>query len=123
MRVGWRCSELGKFEVKAVAGDTHLGGEDFDNRMVDYCVEEFKRKYEMDLTGKKRALGRLKIECEKAKRVLSYATQVSLELELLHKGIDFSMAFSRAKFEELNMRFFRKCVKQLECNIQIPRYQ
>ncbi|KAL7587496.1 hypothetical protein Lser_V15G39495 [Lactuca serriola] len=106
--------EVGKFEVKAVAGDTHLGGEDFDNRMVDYCVEEFKKKYEMDLTGKKRALGRLKAECEKAKRVLSYATQASVELELLHKGIDFSMTFSRAKFEELNMSYFTKCIEQLE---------
>ncbi|CAI9298746.1 unnamed protein product [Lactuca saligna] len=104
----------GKFEVKAVAGDTHLGGEDFDNRMVNYCVDDFKKKWNKDLTGNERALGRLKVACEKAKRILSYDTQTSVELEVLLDGIDFSMKITRAKFEELNMSFFTKCIKQLE---------
>nr|KAJ0194167.1 hypothetical protein LSAT_V11C800430320 [Lactuca sativa] len=105
---------VGKFEVKAVAGDTHLGGEDFDNRIVNYCVEDFKKKWNKDLTGNERALGRLKVACEKAKRILSYDTQTSVELEVLLDGIDFSMKITRAKFEELNMSFFTKCIKQLE---------
>ncbi|KAL4557820.1 hypothetical protein LXL04_036013 [Taraxacum kok-saghyz] len=102
------------FEVKAVAGDTHLGGEDFDNRMVDHCAWEFKRRWNKDLTGNKRALGRLRSACEKAKRILSCMTQTSIELDALHEGIDFSMKFSRAKFEELNMGFFRKCIETVE---------
>ncbi|KAL4557816.1 hypothetical protein LXL04_036008 [Taraxacum kok-saghyz] len=103
-----------RFEVKAVAGDTHLGGRDFDNRMVDHCVWEFKRKWNKDLTGNKRALGRLRFACEKAKRILSWSTQTSIELDGLHDGIDFSTKFSRAKFEELNMDFFNKCIETVE---------
>ncbi|GJS71539.1 putative heat shock protein 70 family protein [Tanacetum coccineum] len=95
--------EGGIFEVKAVAGDTHLGGEDFDNQMMDHCVREFKRKWKKDLTGNKRAMGRLRFACENGKRILSSATQTSLELDGLHAGVDFSMRFTRAKFEELNM--------------------
>ncbi|KAF5762675.1 putative Heat shock protein 70 family [Helianthus annuus] len=106
--------EGGIFEVKAVAGDTHLGGEDFDNRMVDHCVEEFKRRWNKDLTGNQRALGRLRFACEKAKRMLSCTTQTSIDLDSLHEGIDFSMKFNRAKFEELNMGSFNKCIETLE---------
>ncbi|MFS8013978.1 putative Heat shock protein 70 family [Helianthus anomalus] len=73
----------GIFEVKAVAGDTHLGGEDFDNRMVDHCVREFKRRWNKDLTRNQRALGRLRFACEKAKRILSSTTQTSIELDCL----------------------------------------
>lgn len=102
------------FEVKAVAGDTHLGGGDFDNNMVSYCVEDFKKKWNKDLIGNERAMGRLKVACEKAKRIISYATHASIELEVLHEGIDYSMKFSRAKFEELNMRFFTECLKNME---------
>lgn len=105
---------VGKFKVKAVAGDTHLGGEDFDNRMVNYCVEEFKKKWNKDLTGNERALGRLKVACEKAKRILSYATEAFIELEYFVEGIDFSMKITRAKFEELNMSLFKECMKQVE---------
>ncbi|CAI9301601.1 unnamed protein product [Lactuca saligna] len=101
-------------EVKAVCGDTHLGGEDFDNRMVDYCAREFRRRSNKDLTGNKRALGRLRFACEKAKRILSCSTQTSIELDGLHEAIDFSMKFSRAKFEELNMSFFSKCIEIVE---------
>ncbi|XP_071714946.1 heat shock cognate 70 kDa protein-like [Rutidosis leptorrhynchoides] len=102
------------FEVKGVAGDTHLGGEDFDNLMVEHCVNEFKRKSKFDLTGNKKALGRLRFACEKAKRVLSSTTQTSIDLECLHEGIDFSMRFTRTKFEELNSSFFKKCIKTVE---------
>ncbi|KAL8224730.1 hypothetical protein R6Q57_017287 [Mikania cordata] len=106
--------EGGVFEVKAVSGDTHFGSEDFDNRMVDHCVSVFKRKWNKDLTGKQRALGRLRFACEKAKRILSNATQTSIELDCLHDGIDFSMKFTRAKFEELNMRLFSQCIDTLD---------
>ncbi|KAI3805789.1 hypothetical protein L1987_21675 [Smallanthus sonchifolius] len=106
--------EGGIFEVKAVSGDTHLGGEDFDNRMVDHCVSEFKRKWNKDLTGNQRALGRLRFACEKAKRILSSTTQTSIELDCLHDGIDFSMRFTRAKFEELNMSLFSQCIQTVD---------
>nr|KAJ0184508.1 hypothetical protein LSAT_V11C900469860 [Lactuca sativa] len=104
----------GTLQVKAVAGDTHLGGEDFDSRMVDHCAHEFKRRWNKDLTGNKRALGRLKCACEKAKRILSCDILTSIEIDGLHEGIDFSMKLSRAKFEELNMGFFVKCIETLE---------
>ncbi|KAL4557814.1 hypothetical protein LXL04_036006 [Taraxacum kok-saghyz] len=103
--------EGGTLQVKAVAGDTHLGGEDFDNRMVDHCVLEFKRKWKKNLTENKRALGRLRSACEKAKRILSCMTQTSIELDALHDGIDFSMKFTRAKFDELNISSFNKCIE------------
>ncbi|KAJ0604061.1 putative Heat shock protein 70 family [Helianthus annuus] len=106
--------EGGIFEVKAVSGDTDLGGEDFDNRMVDHCVSEFKRKWNKDLAGNQRAMGRLRFACEKAKRILSSTTQTSIELDCLHDGIDFSMKFTRAKFEELNISLFSKCIETLE---------
>ncbi|XP_076915789.1 heat shock cognate 70 kDa protein-like [Bidens hawaiensis] len=106
--------EGGIFEVKAVAGDTHLGGGDFDNRMVDYCAQEFKRRWKKDLTRNQRALGRLRFACEKAKRILSCATQTSIDLDFLHEGIDFSIKFTRAKFEELNMDSFNKCIETLD---------
>nr|GEV22656.1 putative heat shock protein 70 family [Tanacetum cinerariifolium] len=106
--------EGGIFEVKAVDGDTHLGGEDFDKYMVDHCVREFKRKYSKDLTGNQRALARLRSACEKAKRILSCTTQTTIELDCLHEGIDFSTIFTRAKFEELNMSLFEKCITTLD---------
>ncbi|KAJ0829515.1 putative Heat shock protein 70 family [Helianthus annuus] len=106
--------EGGIFEVKAVGGDTHLGGEDFDNRMVDHCVEDFKRRWNKDLRGNQRALGRLRFACEKAKRILSCTTRTSINLDSLHEGIDFSLKFTRAKFEELNMGLFNKCIETLE---------
>ncbi|GJW56763.1 putative heat shock protein 70 family protein [Tanacetum coccineum] len=102
------------FEVKGVAGDTHLGGGDFDNCMVNHCVREFKRKWNKDLTGNQRALGRLRFACEKVKRILSCSTHTSVELDCLHEGIDFSLRFTRAKFEELNMDSFDKCIKTVK---------
>jgi heat shock 70kDa protein 1/2/6/8 len=101
--------EEGIFEVKATAGDTHLGGEDFDNRMVEYCVQEFKKKHRKDLTQNQRALRRLRTACERAKRTLSSSTQAHIEIDSLFEGIDFNTTVTRARFEDLNMDYFRKC--------------
>tara|TARA_B110000285_G_scaffold226504_1_gene286383 strand:+ start:795 stop:2747 length:1953 start_codon:yes stop_codon:yes gene_type:complete len=106
--------EDGMFEVKATAGDTHLGGEDFDNRMVDYFVLEFKRKFKKDLSGNPRALRRLRTACERAKRTLSSSTQAHLEIDSLFEGVDFNSIITRAKFEELNMDYFKKCMTPVE---------
>ncbi|XP_024981472.1 heat shock cognate 70 kDa protein-like isoform X1 [Cynara cardunculus var. scolymus] len=102
------------FEVKAVAGDTHLGGEDFDDNMVNHCLQEFNRRWNTDLMGNQRALGRLRFACEKAKRILSCTTHTSIEVDCLHAGIDFSMKFYRATFEELNLGLFDNCIKTVE---------
>ncbi|KAI3804648.1 hypothetical protein L1987_26349 [Smallanthus sonchifolius] len=106
--------EGGTFKVEAVAGDTHLGGEDFDNCMVNHCVKVFKRRSNKDLTGNLKALGRLRVACEKAKRILSSTTETSIDIDFLHEGIDFSLKFTRAKFEELNMDLFNKCIQIVE---------
>ncbi|KAI5072932.1 hypothetical protein GOP47_0013038 [Adiantum capillus-veneris] len=106
--------EEGIFEVKATAGDTHLGGEDFDNRMVNHFVQDFKRKYKKDITGNVRALRRLRTACERAKRALSSATQTTIEIDSLYEGIDFYSTITRARFEELNMDLFRKCMEPVE---------
>nr|AHV85518.1 heat shock protein 70 kDa [Mucochytrium quahogii] len=98
----------GLFEVKATAGDTHLGGEDFDNRLVDHFMSEFKRKYKADLSGNERAKRRLRTACERAKRTLSSSTQAHLEIDGLFEGIDFSSNITRARFEDLNADFFKK---------------
>ena len=104
----------GIFEVKATAGDTHLGGEDFDNRMVEHFVSEFKRKNRKDLSGDKRALRRLRTSCERAKRTLSSSTQAYLEIDSLYDGIDFQSTMTRARFEDINMDLFRKCLDPVE---------
>jgi len=106
--------EDGVFEVKATAGDTHLGGEDFDNRMVAHFAEEFKRKYKKDFTPNPRAVRRLRTACERAKRTLSSATQASIEIDSLFEGIDFYTSVTRAKFEELNMDLFKSCMAPVE---------
>merc|ERR1711988_949390 len=82
--------EEGIFEVKATAGDTHLGGEDFDNRMVDYFLQEFKRKFKKDIRQTQRALRRLRTACERAKRTLSSSTQAHIEIDSLFEGVDFN---------------------------------
>ncbi|XP_044313123.1 heat shock 70 kDa protein cognate 2 [Drosophila rhopaloa] len=102
------------FEVKATAGDTHLGGEDFDNRLVNHFAEEFKRKHKADIRGNARALRRLRTACERAKRTLSSSTEASLEIDALHEGIDFYSKISRARFEELNMDLFRSTMQPVE---------
>ncbi|MED6147470.1 Heat shock cognate 70 kDa protein 2 [Stylosanthes scabra] len=106
--------EEGIFEVKATAGDTHLGGEDFDNRMVNHFVQEFKRKNKKDISGNPRALRRLRTACERAKRTLSSTAQTTIEIDSLFEGIDFYSTITRARFEELNMDLFRKCMEPVE---------
>ncbi|KAJ0808821.1 putative Heat shock protein 70 family [Helianthus annuus] len=104
----------GKIEVKAVAGDTHLGGQDFDNEMVDHFIKEFDRKHKSDIKLNTKAVGRLRVACEKAKRELSSTTQTTIELDGLHQGIDFSTRITRAKFENLNADLFNKCIETVE---------
>ncbi|CDP15491.1 unnamed protein product [Coffea canephora] len=98
----------GVFEVLATSGDTHLGGEDFDYRIMDYFVKLIKKKYNKDISNDKKALGKLRKECERAKRALSSQHQVRVEIESLFGGIDFSEPLTRARFEELNMDLFKK---------------
>uniref|UniRef100_A0A8D1K2N6 Uncharacterized protein n=1 Tax=Sus scrofa TaxID=9823 RepID=A0A8D1K2N6_PIG len=104
----------GIFEVKATAGDTHLGGEDFDNRLVNHFVEEFKRKHKKDISQNKRAVRRLRTACERAKRTLSSSTQASLEIDSLFEGIDFYTSITRARFEELCSDLFRSTLEPVE---------
>ncbi|XP_050697216.1 heat shock 70 kDa protein cognate 4-like [Eriocheir sinensis] len=104
----------GVFEVKSTAGDTHLGGEDFDNRMVNHFAQEFQRKYKKDLRTNKRALRRLRTACERAKRTLSSSTQASLEIDSLFEGIDFYTSITRARFEELCSDLFRGTLEPVE---------
>merc|ERR1719420_2853669 len=107
--------EDGIFEVKATAGDTHLGGEDFDHNMVQHFIKEFKRKHRgKDITSNARALRRLRSACERAKRTLSAAPQAFMEIDSLFEGIDFNSTIARAKFEELNMGLFRKTMQPVE---------
>ena len=106
--------EDGIFEVKATAGDTHLGGEDFDNRLVDYFVKEFQRKHKKDITSNKRALRRLRTACERAKRTLSASAQANIEIDSLYEGIDFYSSITRARFEELCADLFRSTLEPVE---------
>eukprot|EP00904_Undaria_pinnatifida_P000376 jgi/Undpi1/10339/HiC_scaffold_29.g12789.m1 len=98
----------GVFEVRATSGDTHLGGEDFDQRIIKYCMSQFKRKNGVDISSNQRAVQRLRRQCELAKRTLSTQTQATITVEALHEGVDFSLALTRAKFEELNQDLFKK---------------
>mgnify|MGYP005994624141 FL=1 len=106
--------EGGIFEVKATAGDTHLGGEDFDARLLRHFSEEFKRKHKKDLSGNARALRRLRTACERAKRTLSSTSQTTVEIDSLFEGIDFYSSITRARFEDLNADLFRKCMEPVE---------
>jgi len=99
------------FEVKATAGDTHLGEEDFDNRMVNYFVEEIRRKNKLDISGNARSLRRLRTSCERAKRTLSFAVDTTIEIDGLFENFDFCSLITHARFEELNMDLFMKCVE------------
>ncbi|KAL0861474.1 hypothetical protein ABMA27_009006 [Loxostege sticticalis] len=102
------------FEVRATAGDTHLGGEDFDNRLVNHLAEEFKRKYKKDLRSNPRALRRLRTAAERAKRTLSSSTEATIEIDALYEGIDFYTRVSRARFEELCSDLFRSTLEPVE---------
>jgi heat shock protein 1/8 len=106
--------EEGIFEVKSTAGDTHLGGEDFDNRLVNHFVNEFKRKHKKDLSTNARALRRLRTACERAKRTLSSSAQTSIEIDSLFEGIDFYTSITRARFEELCQDLFRSTLQPVD---------
>ena len=104
----------GIFEVKATGGDTHLGGEDFDNRLVNHFCQEFKRKHKKDITDNKRAMRRLRTACEKAKRNLSSAASSNIEVDSLFEGIDFYSSITRARFEDLCADLFRQALEPVE---------
>ena len=104
----------GIFEVKATAGDTHLGGEDFDSRLLNHFLSEFKRKHKKDFSDNKRALRRLRTACERAKRNLSSSATATIELESLFEGIDFYSSITRARFEDLCSDLFRSCMDPVE---------
>ncbi|XP_046604685.1 heat shock 70 kDa protein cognate 4-like [Neodiprion virginianus] len=110
--------EDGIFEVKSTAGDTHLGGEDFDSRLVTHFVQEFKRKYKKDLSTNKRATRRLRTACERAKRTLSSSTQASLEIDSLFDGVDFYTSVTRARFEELCQDLFKSTLEPVEKSLR-----
>ena len=104
----------GIFEVKATAGDTHLGGEDFDNRLVDHFMKEFQRKHKKDISHNKRAIRRLRTACERAKRTLSASAQASVEIDSLYEGVDFYTSITRARFEELCADLFKGTLDPVE---------
>lgn len=106
--------EDGVFEVLATAGDTHLGGEDFDNRLIEWFVKEFKKKSNKDPSKDQRAMGKLKREAEKAKRAVSSQMSARVEIESFFDGEDFSATLTRAKFEELNLDLFKRTIKPVE---------
>nr|ABY83101.1 heat shock protein 70 [Dugesia japonica] len=110
--------EDGIFEVKSTAGDTHLGGEDFDNRMVNHFVQEFKRKHKKDISDNKRAVRRLRTACERARRTLSSSAQANIEIDSLYEGIDFYTSMTRARFEELNADLFRSTLEPVEKSLR-----
>lgn len=101
-------------QVKSTNGDTHLGGEDFDNRMVNHFKDEFKRKHKMDMSNNKRSLRRLRTACERAKRTLSSSAQASIEIDALYEGIDFYTTLTKPRFEELNNDLFKKTTECVE---------
>uniref|UniRef100_A0A1I8IUW7 Heat shock 70 kDa protein n=1 Tax=Macrostomum lignano TaxID=282301 RepID=A0A1I8IUW7_9PLAT len=107
-------SEGSMFEVRSTAGDTHLGGEDFDNRLVEHLIQEFKRKYRKDMSGNARAVRRLRTAAERAKRTLSSSAQASIEIDSLFEGIDFYTSVTRARFEELCADLFRQTMEPVE---------
>ncbi|CAM0878468.1 unnamed protein product [Alopecurus aequalis] len=107
-------TKKGVLEVKATAGDSHLGGEDFTNNMVDHFINEFKKKNQKDISGNKKAVRRLRNSCEKAKRMLSSSAQTVVDVEALFEGIDFRSTINRALFEHINEDLFRKCMEPVE---------
>ena len=104
----------GVFAVKATAGDTHLGGEDFDNTLLEHFKKEFERKNKLDISDDPRAMRRLRSACERAKRTLSSVTQTTVEVDSLFQGTDFSASISRARFEEINATTFRSTLDPVE---------
>jgi heat shock 70kDa protein 1/2/6/8 len=104
----------GVFEVKATAGDTHLGGSDLDNVIVEYLLKEFKKKNKVDISSNKKAVRRLRTAAERAKRNLSSSTNAFIEIDSLYNGIDFATTLSRAKFESLANHVLSKCMKPVD---------
>lgn len=104
----------GVFEVLSTSGDTHLGGEDFDHRVMDYFIKLIKKKYNQDISKDHKALGKLRRECERAKRALSNQHQVRVEIESLFDGVDFSEPLTKARFEELNMDLFKRTMEPVK---------
>jgi L1 cell adhesion molecule like protein len=104
----------GMFQVKATAGDTHLGGEDFDNRILIHCLKDFKKRFGMDIKDSRKSMRRLKTACENAKRILSTSTRTTIEVDSLFEGIDYSTSLSRAKFEMLCSKDFKRCIEPIE---------
>ncbi len=108
----------GVFAVKSSAGNSHLGGEDFNSRMVKYFIDEFNKKYNKDASKDKRALNSLRAACEKAKRSLSSTTQTSITIDSFYEGLDFSSSINRAKFEELNDDLFQSTIRIVQKTIK-----
>merc|ERR1711988_396689 len=116
--------EEGVFEVKATAGDTHLGGEDFDRKMMDFFISDFKKKYKKDISGNKKSLRKLQTACESAKKTLSSNTIANIEIDSFFDGIDYSTSISRAKFESLCSELFKKTFEPVEkvlCDVKISK--
>ncbi|KAH7516347.1 hypothetical protein FEM48_Zijuj10G0125400 [Ziziphus jujuba var. spinosa] len=113
----------GVFEVLSTNGDTHLGGEDFDHRVMDYFIKLIKKKYNNDISKDNKALGKLRRECERAKRALSSQHQVRVEIESLFDGVDFSETLTRARFEELNMDLFKKTMGPVKRALEDARLE
>ena len=110
--------EDGVFEVKATSGDSHLGGEDIDRNVVEYCMQEFKKKNRKDLSSSPRAIRRLYSACERAKRTLSSSKTAMIEIDSLFEGIDFNFTLTRAKFEDLNTEIFQRALKPVDIVLQ-----
>lgn len=106
--------EDGVFEVKATSGDSHLGGEDIDRNVVEYCIQEFKKKNRKDLSSNSRAIRRLYTACERAKRTLSSSKTAMIEIDSLFDGIDYNTTITRAKFEDLNTEIFQRALKPVD---------
>ncbi|CAN1305649.1 Luminal-binding protein [Linum perenne] len=109
------------FNVLATGGDTHLGGGDFDQRVMEHFLQLIKKKYNKDVSGNSKALGKLRRECERAKRVLSTQTQVRIEIDSFVDGMDFSEPFSRARFEELNLELFKKTLDVVKTTLEVVK--
>ena len=98
----------------AIIGNTHLGGEDFDNRLIEYCAEEFRRKTGIDIKSNPKALSRVRTSCERAKITLSTATQAIVDIDALMDGKDLNIVITRSKFEDLCMDLFKECITPIE---------
>ena len=111
------------FEVRATRGDTHLGGEDFDNALMRYCIEEFKEETGIDISNNQKVLRRLKVSCEKAKRDLSLSQQVEIDIDSLAEGKDFNIKITRPQFEDLCKDLFKRCIKPIELALEDAQIQ